>query len=152
MTIITLHSSDMLLAALAGSMRNIEGMQRGSVHGLGFEEGSQIGDFQIHVVASMAELAICRYLRVDWPGKGKIGGPDAGLNIEVRSTERTGRISLILHDKDSDDAMFYCVRRIANTMRFEIFQPVLGSEGKQRKHWRDDVRSPAYFVPVQPAT
>ena len=147
MTIITLDASDMLLATQAGAMRNIENIIRKRKPAYGAE---QAGDFQLHVVGAMGELALSRYLNVTWNGKGKFRGPDAGTDIQVRTAERNGRISLILHEQDPDELLFYCVRRFEGSNEFEIFQPVRGREGKSQRYWRTDVRSPAFFVPVKP--
>lgn len=149
MSIVTLTPSDMLLAAMAGSMRTVENMKRGGPQQEGIS-GSKWGDFQLDILGAMGELALCRHLGVDWPGKGRFRGPDAGQNLQVRCAERNGRVSLILYETDPDDAIFYCVRRFEHSNRFEVFQPIEAREGKQTQYWKADALRPGWFVPVVP--
>ena len=146
--IITLTSADALLAVQAGAMRNIENIRKGRVAAYGAAAGVA-GDFQMHILGAMGEFALAQMLNVCWHGKGRFRGPDVGHAIQVRTSERGGRVSLILHPDDSDDMLYYCVRRIDGTLDFKIYQPVWGRDGKVTANWRDDVPHPAFFVPVQ---
>lgn len=74
---------------------------------------------------------------------GRIGGPDVG-KIQVRSTERNLG-SLIVHPRDSDSEAFLLV--IVHETSAWLAGWIRGSDAKQQRFWRTDVRAPAYFVP-----
>jgi hypothetical protein len=67
------------------------------------------------------------------------------LGIEIRSS-RHDRPHLILHSTDHDDRPYVLVWLHQN--RGYIAGWLLGSEGKDKEFWRVDVRSPAFFVPI----
>jgi hypothetical protein len=151
--VISLSPSDMLLAAMAGCMRNIENLSAGRKDAYSAAGKSGLGDFQMHILGCMGELVVSRFLGLPWHGKGVFRGPDVGSNIGVRTTERDGdSVLLALHDADPDEFLFYCVRRFKRSNRFEVFEPILGAAGKRAEFWRSDMPVPAYFVPVRPIT
>ena len=157
--ILSLGTSDVLLAVVAGSLRELENLQlkrpRGVVKGYGLKADGR-GDFQVHIDGALGELALSRCLNVHWAGKGTFKGADLGENIQVRTTERDGPLSLILHPSDDDDDLFYCVRRFERSLKFEIFKPMLGRDGKRQEFWKthtkqgEPLQAPAFFAPIEP--
>jgi hypothetical protein len=75
--------------------------------------------------------------------------PSNGLDWRVddywiRSTSRE-KGCLLLHEKDDPNQKY--VLLIGFRHEWGIAGWCWGVEGKQRAHWRDDVRCPAFFVP-----
>lgn len=150
MAIVTMAFDDMMLAAMAGIMRNVENIKLGRVHAHGMDTRL---DWQAHVVGAMGELAVARFLGLEWLGKGKFRGADVGSGAQVRTAEQpaTARVSLILHPDDDDKALFFPVRRFPGTNQFEIFNPIRGADGKRQEFWETRTGRPAFFVPITPA-
>lgn len=149
MAVITLSYDDILLAAAAGAMRNIENMKLGRKPAYGIEK-SNVGEWQASIVGATGEMAVARFHNIPWHGKGKFRGPDAG-NVQVRTTQHAGNTPcLILHPKDEDDDLFYTVRWFPGTPDFEIFKPIRAKDGKRQRYWRESTGRPAFFVPVVP--
>ncbi len=97
-----------------------------------------------HVEGAMGEAAMCRVLDVYWP-PGEIFGPDAGHNLEARTTRHEdGR--LIIHRNDKDDHCFFLV--VGCMGRYRVVGWMMGGDAKQDKYWSDPgTGRPAYFVP-----
>jgi hypothetical protein len=136
---ITLSASEMLLAAQAGVMRTVENLVRGN-HGA---HGSAADDWSMSIEGALAEWAAAKALGINWPGKGKMRGPDAG-NLQIRST-RNPKGCLMLHPSDEDGAVF--VLMIGQANEWIPAGWIRAEDGKQKQWWRTDIRSPAYLVP-----
>lgn len=136
---ITLSASEMLLAAQAGVMRTVENMVRGAKGA----HGSAVDDWSMSIEGALAEWAASKALGIHWPGKGKMRGADAG-NLQIRSTKNE-RGSLLLHDSDRDEDTF--VLMIGSGSHWRPAGWIRAGDGKIKKWWRTDMRSPCYLVP-----
>lgn len=160
---VTLTAHELMLAGVAGVMRQIENMreQREPAYAASTAEqyvcpscGSKFkGVFQMHIEGCVGEKVISKHLDKYWVGKGTFRGPDVGANdrqkIRVRCSAGT---DLIVHDDDPSDAMFYLVRWRPGSFNFEVSEGILGRDAKQKHYWREKGERgclfPAYFVPV----
>ena len=101
--------------------------------------------WQIHVDGAEAELAVAKYLGIEWvPSleRQREGEHDVG-ELEVRSTRwRNGH--LMLHPPDPDDAWFVLV--ISMPPRFRLAGCIRARDGKRDEWWRATDRA-AYWVP-----
>lgn len=142
MTEINLSTSEMLVAAQAGVLRQIQNVQanKSDTYGCGHEN-----DWQLHVEGALVEFALAKYLGEFWGGKGIRGQADVG-QVDVRSTSRDNG-SLILHMADPDDRTFYLLTGING--RYVVRGHILGRDGKDKKYWADPSGKgrPAFFVP-----
>jgi len=141
MTRIVLTASDMLLAANAGIMRQIENVKNNvkPAYGAGHEN-----DWQYSIEGAMVEFALAKHLNVFWHGKGKMRGDDVG-NYQVRTSSRSNG-DLILHPKDEDDKIFWLLTGLNGT--YDVRGWITARDGKKEKWWRDPAGGrPAFFVP-----
>lgn len=105
------------------------------------------GGWQREIEGVLGELVVASVFGVYWRGAaddGSEGQPDDVDGMQVRATPRLDGC-LIVHRKDLDDAPFILVCGIPPT--FTIPGWLTGAAAKQLRWWRNDVRSPAYFVP-----
>jgi hypothetical protein len=104
--------------------------------------------WQHHCDGAAAEMAVAKWLGVYWEPLAPEGDLSRILGdvgeYEVRST-RNPQGSLILHERDAGDKMFYLVINAAP--RFVIAGSLLAADGKRNEFWRTDRPTPAYFVP-----
>ena len=139
---VKLTSSEMLIAAQSGVIRQVENIskKRKAAHGAGSKN-----DWQLHIEGCLGEMALSKYLDVYYSGKGKFRAPDVGV-VDVRtSTSHNNR--LILHKEDPDERVFYFVTGVNGEYRIQGW--ILGKDGKQDKFWTDPrTGRPAYFIPV----
>lgn len=141
MTKVILDGSEMMLAANAGIMRNIENIKKGvkPAYGAGNEN-----DWQYSIEGAMGEFALAKYLGLFWHGKGKMRGDDVG-SFQVRTSSRENG-DLILHPRDHDEKTFWLVTGINGTYNIRGF--IKAKNGKKQEFWRDPAGNrPAYFVP-----
>jgi hypothetical protein len=138
--VVKLSSWEMLLAAQAGVMRQVENIQkeRQTTYGAGGNE------WQLHVEGCLGEYALAKYLGIHWPGKGKLRAFDVGeFDVRTRSQEN---YELILHPEDPDNRIFWLL--CGRNGLYKVKGWILGSEGKRREYWKDPAGGrPAYFVP-----
>lgn len=148
-TTIRLERSDILLAATAGVLRQLENIlaRRKSTHAAAVSK--ECNGFQHHIMGCVGEYVIARHLKRNWRGKGKLREPDIDPDVQVRCTY--GGKSLVVYKNDPDNAPFYFVRWLPDTFDFQVSSPVLGAEIKQPQYWRDDdhVMAPGFFYPVK---
>jgi len=138
---IKLSSWEMILAAQAGIMRQVENLSK---HREPNHDANHENDWQRNIEGCMGEYVLAKYLNIHWTGKGIIGDLDVGP-YEVRTTSKeTNR--LIIHPEDRDNAIFWLICGING--RYKIMGWILGIHGKQQEYWKDPAGGrPAYFVP-----
>ena len=91
-----------------------------------------------------SEMAVAKYLEIPYDGDiGIAGNFDVGGKYEVRGTTYKNGC-LLLHPEDKP-APYILVIEDGDT--FELAGWIMGEEGKKKEYWREDVRSPCYFVP-----
>lgn len=141
MTEIVLDWSEMILAAQAGVLRQVENIKKGvkPAYGAGNEK-----DWQYGIEGAMGEFALAKYLGVFWHGKGKMWGDDVG-SYQVRTSSRNNG-DLILHPKDDDEKIYWLVTGLNG--KYWIRGYIKAKDGKLDKWWRDPAGDrPAFFVP-----
>jgi len=138
---VELTSWEMVQAAIAGVMRNIES------HKLGREAGGpQDRMWQRHVEGALGEAAVAKHVNVYWTGKGELYDFDVG-NFDVRTADAHHK-RLILHPEDDDARNFWFVTGIMGS--YQIHGWILGKKGKLGKYWQDPgTGRPAFFVPKE---
>ena len=137
---VNLTSWEMLLAAQAGIMRQVENLKigRSAAHGAGDKN-----DWQLHIEGALGEYALAKHLGIFWDGKGKLRAPDVGeMDVRTRGEHTHKLVSTILirtigfsgcHWKNGD----YAIRG-----------KIVGRDGKRPEYWKDPVGGrPGYFVP-----
>ncbi len=139
---VTLTPSEFVLAAQVGARRRVANLlvQRHGAHGAPDAWGPDIE-------GACAECAAAKALGVYWLSSVSFSERQAGDlagGIEVRATERADGC-LLLHPRDHDDRPYVLVTGRAPT--FVVVGFVFGRDGKRPEWWREDVRSPAWFVP-----
>ena len=135
-----LTPDEMLAAGEVGGRRNVEAKAAGlpDVHGY-FGNG-----LEIHVIGAQAELAVARFLGVEWEATiNTFKAPDV-LGCQVRCRSRYGYDLLIR--RDDKDAEPYVL--VVGTGPFYIVGWIYGHEAK-RDEWLAEhgKRERAYFVP-----
>jgi hypothetical protein len=133
---------EMLLAAQAGAMRQVENLKEGRSPAYG--AGNQ-NDWQYNVEGCLGECALAKFLGVYWSGKGVLGAPDVGT-VDVR-TRSQDHYELYLHKSDPDDRVFYLLCGING--EYSVKGWILGKDGKKEKYWNDPSGNNrySYFVP-----
>ena len=138
---VNLTSWEMLLAAQAGVMRQVENLKigRSAAHGAGDKN-----DWQLHIEGALGEYALAKHLGIFWDGKGKLRAPDVGeMDVRTRSEHS---YDLILHESDPDDRIFWLVT--GKNGDYAIRGKIVGRDGKRPEYWKDPAGGrPAYFVP-----
>lgn len=138
---VSLEMHEIMLAAHAGVMRQVENLKLGRTpaHGCGVES-----DWQLNVEGCLGEMALAKYLGVWWPGKGRFRDCDVS-NVDVRTATKD-HYRLILHKEDPDDRVFYLLTGVNGV--YTVRGWILGEDGKNEEWWEDpDTGRPAYFVP-----
>ena len=142
---VTLASGELHIAAEVGKMRELHAINTNAKHSYGSEH-SLIGRFDKHIEGAAAEMAVAKHLKVYWSGNlSNLFGSDVGEH-EVRSTRRPNG-ALILHEDDTDDALFFLVTGTAPFLTIVGWIPA--RDGKQQRFWKDPTGNnrPAFFVP-----
>ena len=141
MTQVILDWAEMILAAQAGVLRQVENIKKGvkPAYGAGNEK-----DWQYGIEGAMGEFALAKYLGVFWHGKGKMWGNDVGV-YQVRTSSRLDG-DLILHPKDDDEKTYWLVTGLNGN--YWIRGYIKAIDGKKDHWWRDPAGGrPAFFVP-----
>lgn len=139
-TQIKLSTWEMMIAANAGVMRQVQNLQKGRTPSYGVDEQSH---WQIHIEGCLGEYALAKYLGVYWAGNG-FRQSDVGI-YEVRTGSKDN-YRLILHPDDADDKYFWLL--CGGNGKYEVKGWILGRDGKKKEYWQDPVGGrPAYFVP-----
>ena len=102
-------------------------------------------DWHNHLEGACGELAVAKALGRYWDGSvDTFKKPDVcGFQVRTALSHK----NLIIRPIDSGDDNFVLVT--GNSPFYEIHGWIKGSEGKQDKFWRTDVRAPAWFVPIE---
>lgn len=133
--------AEMLLAAQAGVMRQVQNIRDGRKHAHGANDAS---GWQMHIEGAMGEAALAKFLGAYWGGKGQLRAPDVG-DVDVRTAAGPNHC-LILHESDPDERRFYLLT--GGNGRYQVRGSILGRDGKRPEHWKDPVGGrAAYFVP-----
>ena len=119
-------------------------MGRELVYGADADE-DKVWDY--HVLGTLGEMAAAKALNLYWPAATRPDYEgDLGEGVHIRTAHRPGQ-SLILHDRDPDDGLFFLVVLVSFPL-FRVVGGLIGAEGKQDRYWRESgVRHPAFFVP-----
>lgn len=138
---VSLSPSEMMSAAIAGVMRQVENCAR--LRTPRFGAGAS-NDWQLHIEGCLGEYVIAKYLGVFWPGKGGLRDADVG-DMDVRTRSRDN-YELILHESDPDDRVFWLV--CGGNGKYRVKGWITGYDGKHSDYWKDPAGGrPAYFVP-----
>jgi hypothetical protein len=140
---VKLTGYEMLIAAQAGVMRQVEAIRRERADNHGFA-----GDgWGVHIEGAGAELAVAKATGLFW--EAVVKNPDALPGdvgeVQVRSTTRPdGR--LIVHREDPDDTLFIFVT--GKLPEYTIRGAIPSTAAKDEKFWADPAKGrPAFFVP-----
>lgn len=138
---VSLSPSEMMTAALAGVMRQVENCKRSRTPRFG---AGATNDWQLHIEGCLGEYAIAKYLGAFWPGKGRLRTADVG-DMDVRTRSRDG-YELIVHDSDPDHRVFWLV--CGSNGKYRVKGWIFGRDAKKDSYWKDPAGGrPAYFVP-----
>lgn len=138
--VVSLSSWEILLAAQAGIMRQVENLKKGRkpYYGAGTR-----ADWQLHIEGCLGEYALAKFLGLHWSGQG-FRGDDVG-RYQVRTGSQEGH-RLILHPDDADDHIFWLL--CGANGAYGVKGWVMGRDGKQDVYWKDPgTGRPAFFVP-----
>lgn len=138
--VIVLEWHEVLAGCHAGCLRNVQNIcaDRPAMYGAAQDRR---GDFQMHIVGCVGELAVAKLLGIYWPGKGKFRGPDLGNNIGVKCSQTFPY--LVLHERDRDDASYYFVWWRVGTFITEVSGPIPGSVIMQAKFFGEPPERPS---------
>src|SRR5262245_39793565 len=101
-----LRTDEVMLAAIAGVMRQIENLKNGRRDALGADARH---GWQYHVEGCIGEWVLARHLSVAWHGKGSFRGADVGVSEQVRTRPPHTPLFLLLHPGDLDDARYWLI-------------------------------------------
>lgn len=139
---IVLKSDELMLAAMAGVMRQVENIKTGEGQNThGYDERNP---WQVHIEGCCGEMAVAKAFNKYWKGKGKRGKPDVGDN-DVR-TRPHHKSRLILHRKDAPNRIFWHVT--GSNGSYQIHGWIYAHEGQKEEYWGDfaKINRPAFFV------
>lgn len=140
---IKLTPAELLLAAQAGVMRQVENLKRNEGQNThGYDERNP---WQIHIEGCCGEMAVAKMLGLYWKGKGVRGDTDVG-DMDVRTRPRHDT-ELTLHKSDKADRIFWHVTGTNGLYRVHGW--IYAYEGQDEAFWSDkyNLNRPAYFVP-----
>ena len=139
---INLTAYEILMAAQAGIMRQVENIKKSADPYYG---ASKINDWQLHIEGCLGEFALAKFLNVWWGGKGNKRSPDVGpYDVRTRSSHE---YDLILHPDDPDDRIFWLVTGVNGSYKVQGW--VHAQDGKKNEYWIDPAKGrPAFFVPA----
>lgn len=140
--IVRLTCSEMLNAAFAGVMRQVQNVRDQRVANI----DAKADPWGAHVEGALAECALAKGLGRYWAGKGMFRGDDVTGRLQVRSTPHaTG--CLLLQPDDDDEATFWLV---TGSMGVYVLRGCIkGREGKLPQWWehKPGTHRPAFYVP-----
>jgi hypothetical protein len=142
---INLTAPELMLAAQAGVMRQVENLKKNQAQNtLGYDEKNP---WQIHIEGACGEMVIAKMLNQYWKGKGKWGDSDVGED-DVRTSPKH-YYRLRLHHKDSSDRIFWHVTGMNGI--YQVHGWIHAIDGKKEKYWSDIAKKnrPAFFVPIE---
>lgn len=139
----TLTWTQLDLAVNVGATRSIRALAAGRKPAHGAEKRG--AGWNISILGAIGECGVARILGVFWEASTDpdyVG--DVSPGIHVRATERRDG-SLILHDSDPDEGVFYLALVDGRTVT--LGGGIIPRYGKVPENWRDDVPEPGFFVP-----
>lgn len=130
-------------AAAGAERQRITGSRKKDAHRL-----RKSGDpLQRHIQGCRSEKSVSLVTGYPWipyvDDYREIGGNDVGP-FGVRGTDLKDG-SLILHERDDDDRVYILV--IGDGAGQMLVGWIRGQDGKRKQFWRENVPSPAFFVP-----
>ena len=143
--LVTLTWTECRVAVTAGTHRRLVNLEKRSHEVYGQVADGTQWDVDIEAVA--AEMAAAKGLGLfhglaDSAADDRAG--DIAPGVQVRHTRRQNG-SLICHDRDPDDHRFVLV--VGSLPTFRVVGSIMGAKAKDKRFWRTDVRTAAYFVP-----
>jgi len=139
--IVQLTSCEMVMAATAGIMRQVENVK--AKRRPYYLAGNQ-RDWQIHVEGCLGEFALAKFLGIHWTGKGALRAPDVGT-VDVRTAGKN-HYKLILHPDDDDDRPFWLLCGVNG--RYSVKGWLRAGDGKKKEYWKDPAdRGASWYVP-----
>lgn len=130
------------LAAQVGCKRYIRALAKGRTENHGASERG--GGWNLHILGALGECAAAIALDVFWPmATDPDYAGDLGEGSHVRTTERRDG-ALILHETDAEGRF---VLVVGTPPQFSVVGWKDTVAGRLPSYWRDDVPSPAFFVP-----
>lgn len=143
---IELNASQMMIANLVASMRQIQNIKENRKDRYTSEQGGKVTNtWQKNAESCMAEMAVAKALGIYWDGNvGNRKAADVGP-YQVRHTEHEhGR--LILHPPDNSEDVFILV--IGENGNYKLAGWLWARDGKKPEYWSDPTKGrPAFFVP-----
>lgn len=141
---VELTPSELMLAAMAGVMREVQNLKNGSTHRYGCPKAD---GFRRNIEGCIGELVLAKFLQAYWAGKGTLGSKDVA-GQQVRCAQPGG--ALILHPSDADADRFWLVR--GEAFDYVVEGWIAGRAGKSPQWWEPQGRGgngrAAFFVPV----
>lgn len=140
---VTLEWFEVLMAAHAGCLRNVQSLQKGRQNANGLSADL---NWQVNIEGAIGELALAKYLNIFYSGKGIFRGDDVpGLQVRTAAGDSH---RLILHPGDLDADIFVLV--VGQPPTYRVAGWCLGAEGKRPEFWSEPVKGrPAFFVPQE---
>jgi len=144
---LTLTSSEMFQAAVAGILRRLDALKRSRTMPNGTPSESGLNQWNVEIESCAAEMLVAKRVNQFWHALSAAPTTlpgDVG-RLQVRHTTR-GNGCLILHPEDGDDVPFILVTGAYPDLR--IIGWIMGRDGKHPRHWcAPNHRRLAYFVP-----
>jgi hypothetical protein len=142
---VTYNLEGLIAAYKVGLRRSEAARVRGGTHRYGWKPSTNSQRY-VDGMSAAAEWMIAEATGREWLSNGLVPDPsseDVSGGISVRWTERDNG-SLIIHPHD--DAP-YSALVTGDNWNLRVRGYIHTEVGKNKNFWRDDVRSPAYFVP-----
>ncbi len=144
--LVRLTSSELIQAAMIGTMRRIQDIKKGRrpQYGIGHDR-----EWQADMMGAIGELVVAKTLNRFWNGAlGDLGAADVDHSFEVRTRSEHWH-DLLLHDKDKDDLPYILVTGYNDV--YVIRGWIYGLIGKSEQFWADKSEKNrwAFFVPQE---
>ena len=142
---IRLTSSELAMAAVAGTARHAESIESGRKDAHGFDPVNS--GLALHIEGACAEMAVAKWRGIYWGGHvGSFKGADLGAKVQVRVRTRHD-YDLIVRDDDADDHAFI---HVTGTAPVYVLRGWIYARDAKQPEWvqRHGNRPPAYFVPA----
>lgn len=141
---IKLTPSEVMQAAMAGVMRQVQNIKAGRRARYG---AGNANDWQLHIQGCLGEFAVAKALGIFWSGNhGNLDAADVG-DLQVRTTRYGNNPFLRLQKADNDDDVFILCSGVNDA--FKLHGWMHGRDGKLDKFWGDKWNNgrKAFWVP-----
>ena len=146
--VVTLTLPEIMLAANAGVMRQIENIRNGYRHKYGAPKDAPSWEWFIE--GCIGEYVVSKHLNILWKGKGTQNTPDLGNGDDVRMSRNHGN-RLIVHKSDPDDRYYWFVTGYGS--EYHVHGRIWGADAKRPEWWTDpSTGRPAFFIPTKALT